>query len=459
MTETKDSTDKTLHAGARKPLSLQRTVESGHVRQNFSHGRSKSVVVEKRKTRKLVTPGQPENEPAAPAPVVTARPEPRVAQPRSTPTPGQSRAEPQRSGVVPISQAERDARAAALQANRQRELEERERAELARIEAEQARAAAAAAAPAPVVAEAPAPAVETATAAPEVPVVAAPKPVIEAKPVATPAAPRSEPVARATPSPRSAEPGGAPTHAPRGERSERGAGRHDQPRAYNPAFMPREGGRPKEIMLPTQRRAAEPSAPSAKAAADVPTKLARPPRSPAAVADVGDDDEGRGNALKRGGKVARAPVSKPTDDRRERGKLTINNAFDEQQRERSLASLKRKREREKLKAMGISQAREKITREVIIPEVITIQELSNRMAERGVDIIKFLMKQGAMHKITDVIDTDTAELIVTEFGHTAKRVSEADVETGFIGEKDSDEALKPRAPVVTIMGHVDHGKT
>src|SRR5690606_28314251 len=106
-----------------------------------------------------------------------------------------------------------------------------------------------------------------------------------------------------------------------------------------------------------------------------------------------------------------------------RVKLTINNAFDEQQRERSLASLRRKREREKLKAMGVPQAREKVMREVIIPEAITIQELANRMTERAVDVIKYLMKQGTMHKINDVIDADTAELIVTEFGHKVKRVS------------------------------------
>ena len=98
-------------------------------------------------------------------------------------------------------------------------------------------------------------------------------------------------------------------------------------------------------------------------------------------------------------------------------------------------------------------------REVIIPEVITIQELANRMTERAVDVIKFLMRQGEMHKINDVIDADTAELIVQEFGHTPKRVSEADVEEGFIGETDDEEHLQPRAPVVTIMGHVDHGKT
>ncbi len=109
--------------------------------------------------------------------------------------------------------------------------------------------------------------------------------------------------------------------------------------------------------------------------------------------------------------------------------------------------------------MGVSQAREKISREVIIPEVITIQELANRMTERAVDVIKYLMKQGDMRKMNDVVDTETAQLIVEEFGHTAKLVSEADVEEGFIGEVDADETLQSRAPVVTIMGHVDHGKT
>jgi translation initiation factor IF-2 len=170
-----------------------------------------------------------------------------------------------------------------------------------------------------------------------------------------------------------------------------------------------------------------------------------------------EEEAKRGKAGGPGAKAPRAPIK--GDDRRERGRLTVDKLLNDEQRERSLASLRRKRERDARRASGISQTREKIMREVTIPEVITIQELANRMSEKSVDVIRLLMKQGAMHTINDVIDTDTAELIVTEFGHTPKRVSEADVEEGFIRAVDTDEHLEHRAPVVTIMGHVDHGKT
>jgi translation initiation factor IF-2 len=172
--------------------------------------------------------------------------------------------------------------------------------------------------------------------------------------------------------------------------------------------------------------------------------------------DVEPEVEEDARGKKKGAKVVKSPV-RVGEERRERGKLTINNAFDEAQRQRSLASLRRKRERERLRQAGIQQPRDKVMREVIIPEVITIQELANRMTERAVDVIRVLMNQGAMHKINDVIDADTAELIVREFGHTPSRV--IDVEEGFTGTADSEENLQPRAPVVTIMGHVDHGKT
>ena len=123
-----------------------------------------------------------------------------------------------------------------------------------------------------------------------------------------------------------------------------------------------------------------------------------------------------------------------------------------------MASMRRRIEREKRQMMQ-KQEQTKITRDVIVPEVITVQELANRMAERGADVIKTLMKLGVMATITQSIDADTAELVVGEFGHRIKRVSEADVEATSAGIEDTPETLQPRAPIVTVMGHVDHGKT
>ncbi len=176
----------------------------------------------------------------------------------------------------------------------------------------------------------------------------------------------------------------------------------------------------------------------------------------------GDDDAER--ARRRPG---RAEVRRPSlgakrgEPRRRTGKITITEALDDsEERTRSLASVRRAREREK-KRLSQLQAGEtlKVIRDVVIPETITVQELASRMAERGTEVICALMRMGVMATINQSIDADTAELIATEFGHKIKRVSESDVEIGMAGAPDEDESLVARPPVVTVMGHVDHGKT
>ena len=147
------------------------------------------------------------------------------------------------------------------------------------------------------------------------------------------------------------------------------------------------------------------------------------------------------------------------NQKRRSGKLSISQALNEEERQRSLASIKRRQEKARKKSVADDTPKEKISRNVIIPETITVQELSNRMAERGVDVIKSLMTQGVMVKINDILDSDTAQLIAEEFGHTVTRVSESDIEEGLSATDDRDEDKKPRSPVVTVMGHVDHGKT
>ena len=179
----------------------------------------------------------------------------------------------------------------------------------------------------------------------------------------------------------------------------------------------------------------------------------------------GDEEEDRGGA--RGGKPGKkapapAPVRKaaPGGDRRKGSKMTVSQALSDEggERTRSLAAVRRARERERLRQMS-RQETQKVTRDVVLPEVITVQELANRMAERGADVIKQLMRMGVMATINQTIDADTAELVIAEFGHRVRRVSEADVEMGLRANDDMADALVSRPPVVTIMGHVDHGKT
>jgi translation initiation factor IF-2 len=172
-----------------------------------------------------------------------------------------------------------------------------------------------------------------------------------------------------------------------------------------------------------------------------------------------EDDESR---RRRPGRAeVRRPPARRTEPRRRAGRLTIAQALEaeEGERVRSLASVRRARERERRAQQQRLQESSKVVREVIVPEIISVQELSNRMAERGAEVVKALMKLGVMATITQTIDADTAELVVAEFGHRSRRVSEADVEIGLTGGPDEAESLKPRPPVVTVMGHVDHGKT
>ena len=346
MSEINETEDKTVQGGRKMTLNVRRTVESGHVRQSFSHGRSKSVLVEKKKRRAVgATPAaQPMEEPPN---VATATPEPTPAK--------RAREDGQRRpGVVlrALSDEEKDARLRALNESRQREAEAREKA-------------------------------------------------------------KEEAARRSV-----TEEVKAKEHDEAVERQKKEEARHE---AEAEARRKGEEVARKHLLVKEEEEEA-PRTTEARHKKERPVK----PR-------VGEE-------------------------RRVRGRLTITNALDEEQRQRSLASLKRHRERQKKQTIG-PQAQQKIQREVVVPEVITIQELANRMAERGVDVIKYLMKDGEMRKITDVIDADTAQLIAEEFGHTVRRVSEADVEEGFIGAEDLAEDVQPRAPVVTIMGHVDHGKT
>jgi translation initiation factor IF-2 len=352
MSDTKDTGSK---HGIGRTLSMKRpAVEQGRVRQNFSHGRSKTVAVEIKRKRTAV-PGEPGKIESREPQTINVKP----ASPRVEPKREESSLA--RPGMVlrTLTNDEKEARERALADARVREAEERKHAE---------------------------------------------------------------------------EDAKRRLHHDEVERREREAA--DARKAEEETRHKNEAE--------AKRRAEE-------------TARKLEPRAPQQT--EAEDEEVRGRTkVKR--EVKLAPTRAKPDAERRRGKLTIANALqDGEEKGRSLAAFRRRTERQKKQAQGFQMPTEKRSREVVIPEAITIQELANRMAERAVDVIKLLMKQGEMHTINDIIDADTAQIITEEFGHTVKRVSESDVEEGLQGGEDTDENLTPRAPVVTIMGHVDHGKT
>jgi translation initiation factor IF-2 len=368
MVETTEKTgEKKLSVAATKTLSLKgRGVEQGVVRQSFSHGRSKAVVVEKVKSR---TPARTKAEAGSGAITPAKRVSPATpgaqAAPAAAPAPAIA---PKPSGVVlrTLTEEERSARARALGESRLREAEERKIAE-------------------------------------------------------------EEALLR-----KSRE---------TTERSERDAA---------------EARKADE-----EKRRKHDLETKLKAEQEAKKRFGEEPSRPVTGRPALEPDEEEAPRTRRGPGSAR-PAAAPKPARgtvqKNRGRLTLVTALSaDEVRERSVASFRRRVQR--LKGHSTDEPKEKLVREVTIPETITIQELANRMAERAVDVIKLLMKQGHMAQINDVIDADTAQLLAEELGHSVKRVAESDVEEGLFDAADDPTALAPRPPVVTVMGHVDHGKT
>ncbi len=484
MTDENDTNRQTSAPTGRAPLTLKPraagAVSAGVVKQSFSHGRSKTVVVETKRRRVDGLGGA--------APLADRRPAFDVKAPAPRPAaPSAPESAPAGAQTGGLSEDERRARLRAIELAREQQ-QERE-AQLRREAAARAPAAvpasppeselAVAAAPEPpaaaVVAE-PAP-------APAAPVVAAPAPRAEAPRPATPSQTRSYEPSRE----RRDERTSTTTYRP--ERSATAGVNFGQrvavPGAEAPARAPREplsdGAAPRErpsrpgetvrfsALAPRPPRDGAPRAgagrpaPDPSGTPDVQRAARQAPRPGGLTLDRRpdfDEEDARKGKTGAGGKAVSRTRGEP---KRREGRLTIQAvAGDDEgavERMRSLASVRRAREREREKRKGGSVEAAKAAREVVVPDVITVQELAGRMATRAVEIIKFLAREGMMLKPSDVIDSDTAELVATEFGHTVRRVSESDVETGFLAEEDVDDHLVSRPPVVAVMGHVDHGKT
>ena len=356
MSDTTSDGDKTIHVERRRTISLKRDTDT--VRQSFSGGRSKSVVVEK-KRRRISLPGTDDAAPVSKSPQPAAKPAAEAAKPAVDAAAAEKAS--LASGVVlrTLTEDERGARAQALADAKVREAVDRQHAE------EEARR--------------------------------------HAEDEVRLAREREEAAARQT---------------------EEEARKQTEEEAR------------KQAEEEARRRFGD-------------AETAPPPA---------DEDAKSVRAVNRPKRQEPKQPARHTGQERRRGRLTVTNAL-EDERERSLASVRRRREKEKRQSSNFTPSTEKIVRGVTIPEAISVQDLANRMAERSVDVIRLLMKQGTMVKIDDILDADTAQIVAEEMGHSVRRVAASDVEEGLFAEPDADGDLESRPPVVTIMGHVDHGKT